>query len=255
MEHWKKDQLEIKKYTTRQEMGAGAAADAEKVIAKIIEEKGYINMIFAAAPSQNEMLQSLLSSSLIDWSKVNAMHMDEYVGLPEGSAQSFGTYLNDHIFCHKTFKSVHYIRGFAEDTEAECARYTEILKQYPVDVVCLGIGENGHIAFNDPWVAELRDAEAIKMVQLDQMCRNQQVNDGCFPTIDDVPTHALTLTIPSLLAAKHMFCVVPAATKAEAVKNTVYGPISEDCPASIMRTHGGAILYCDEDSGKYLTKE
>lgn len=255
MEHWKKDQLEIKKYTTRQEMGAGAAADAEKVIAKIIEEKGYINMIFAAAPSQNEMLQSLLSSSLIDWSKVNAMHMDEYVGLPEGSAQSFGTYLNDHIFCHKTFKSVHYIRGFAEDTEAECARYTEILKQYPVDVVCLGIGENGHIAFNDPWVAEFRDAEAIKMVQLDQMCRNQQVNDGCFPTIDDVPTHALTLTIPSLLAAKHMFCVVPAATKAEAVKNTVYGPISEDCPASIMRTHGGAILYCDEDSGKYLTKE
>ena len=255
MEHWKKDQLEIKKYTTRQEMGAGAAADAEKVIAKIIEEKGYINMIFAAAPSQNEMLQSLLSSSLIDWSKVNAMHMDEYLGLPEGSAQSFGTYLNDHIFCHKTFKSVHYIRGFAEDTEAECARYTEILKQYPVDVVCLGIGENGHIAFNDPWVAEFRDAEAIKMVQLDQMCRNQQVNDGCFPTIDDVPTHALTLTIPSLLAAKHMFCVVPAATKAEAVKNTVYGPISEDCPASIMRTHGGAILYCDEDSGKYLTKE
>ena len=255
MEHWKKDQLEIKKYTTRQEMGAGAAADAEKVIAKIIEEKGYINMIFAAAPSQNEMLQSLLSSSLIDWSKVNAMHMDEYVGLPEGSAQSFGTYLNSHIFSHKTFKSIHYIRGFAEDTQAECARYTEILKQYPVDVVCLGIGENGHIAFNDPWVAQFRDTEAIKMVQLDEMCRNQQVNDGCFPTIADGPTHALTLTIPSLMAAKHLFCVVPAATKAEAVKNTVFGPISEDCPASIMRTHSAATLYCDADSGKYLTKE
>ena len=255
LEQWKCDQLAIKKYTTRQEMGAAAAADAEKVIAQIIQEKGYINMIFAAAPSQNEMLQSLLCSSCIDWSKVNAMHMDEYVGLPEGSTQSFGAYLNDHIFGHKSFKSVHYIRGTAEDPQAECVRYSEILQQYPVDVVCLGIGENGHIAFNDPWVAEFQDEKAVKVVQLDEMCRNQQVNDGCFQTIDDVPTHAITLTIPSLLAAKYLFCVVPAATKAEAVKNTVYGPISESCPASIMRTHGGAFLYCDADSGKYLTKE
>ena len=255
LEQYKRDQLTIKKYTTRQEMGAAAAADAEKVIAEIIAEKGYINMIFAAAPSQNEMLQSLLSSDRIDWSKVNAMHMDEYVGLPEGSDQSFGTYLNSHIFSHKTFKSVHYIRGCAEDTQEECARYSEILQQYPVDVVCLGIGENGHIAFNDPWVAEFEDKKAVKVVQLDEMCRNQQVNDGCFPAIDDVPTHAITLTIPSLLAAKYMFCVVPAATKAEAVKNTVYGPISENCPASIMRTHSAAILYCDADSGKYLTEE
>lgn len=255
MEQWKQDQLDIKKYTTRQEMGAGAAADAEKVIAQIIQEKGHINMIFAAAPSQNEMLQNLLRSEKIDWSKVNAMHMDEYVGLPEGSAQSFGTYLNDHIFCHKQFKSIHYIHGAAPDAAAECARYTRILQQYPVDVVCLGIGENGHIAFNDPWVAEFQDQEAVKVVQLDEMCRNQQVNDGCFPSIDDVPTHAITLTIPSLMAAKHMFCVVPAATKADAVKNTVHGPITEDCPASILRTHGSAVLYCDADSGRYLTKE
>lgn len=255
MEQWKQDQLDIKKYTTRQEMGAGAAADAEKVIAQIIQEKGHINMIFAAAPSQNEMLQNLLRSEKIDWSKVNAMHMDEYVGLPEGSAQSFGTYLNDHIFRHKQFKSVHYIHGAAPDAAAECARYTQILQQYPVDVVCLGIGENGHIAFNDPWVAEFQDPEAVKVVQLDEMCRNQQVNDGCFPCIDDVPTHAITLTIPSLMAAKHMFCVVPAATKAEAVKNTVHGPITQDCPASILRTHSSAVLYCDADSGRYLTKE
>ena len=255
MEQWKQDQLDIKKYTTRQEMGAGAAADAEKVIAQIIQEKGHINMIFAAAPSQNEMLQNLLRSEKIDWSKVNAMHMDEYVGLPEGSAQSFGTYLNDHIFCHKQFKSIHYIHGAAPDAAAECARYTQILRQYPVDVVCLGIGENGHIAFNDPWVAEFQDQEAVKVVQLDEMCRNQQVNDGCFPSIDDVPTHAITLTIPSLMAAKHMFCVVPAATKAEAVKNTVHGPITQDCPASILRTHSSAVLYCDADSGRYLTKE
>ena len=255
LEQWKQDRLDIKKYTTRQEMGADAAADAEKVIAQIIQEKGHINMIFAAAPSQNEMLQNLLLSENIDWSKVNAMHMDEYVGLPEGSAQSFGAYLNDHIFRHKQFKSVHYIHGAAPDAAAECARYTQILQQYPVDVVCLGIGENGHIAFNDPWVAEFQDQEAVKVVQLDEICRNQQVNDGCFPSIDDVPTHAITLTIPSLMAAKHMFCVVPAATKAEAVKNTVHGPITEDCPASILRTHSSAVLYCDADSGRYLVKE
>ena len=255
MEQWKQDQLEIKKYTTRQEMGAGAAADVERVIAQIIQEKGHINMIFAAAPSQNEMLQNLLHSERIDWSKVNAMHMDEYVGLPEGNPQSFGAYLNDHIFRHKQFKSVHYIHGAAPDAAVECARYTRILQQYPVDVVCLGIGENGHIAFNDPWVAEFQDQEAVKVVQLDEICRNQQVNDGCFPSIDDVPTHAITLTIPSLMAAKHMFCVVPAATKAEAVKNTVHGPITEDCPASILRTHSSAVLYCDADSGRYLVKE
>ena len=255
MEQWKQDQLEIKKYTTRQEMGAGAAADVERVIAQIIQEKGHINMIFAAAPSQNEMLQNLLHSERIDWSKVNAMHMDEYVGLPEGNPQSFGAYLNDHIFRHKQFKSVHYIHGAAPDAAAECARYTQILQQHPVDVVCLGIGENGHIAFNDPWVAEFQDQEAVKVVQLDEICRNQQVNDGCFPSIDDVPTHAITLTIPSLMAAKHMFCVVPAATKAEAVKNTVHGPITEDCPASILRTHSSTVLYCDADSGRYLVKE
>lgn len=252
---WKKDQLQIKKYATRQEMGAGAAADAEKVIAGIIEEKGEINMIFAAAPSQNEMLQNLLSSSRIDWSKVNALHMDEYVGLPAGDPHTFGSYLKEHIFGHKPFKSVHYICGSAADPEAECLRYSKLLEEYPVDVVCLGIGENGHIAFNDPWVAEFNDPKAVKVVELDSMCRMQQVNDGCFPTIDDVPTHAVTLTIPSLVAAKHMFCVVPAATKANAVKNTVYGPITEDCPATILRNHPSAILYCDADSGVYLKEE
>lgn len=254
MEHWKYDQLVVKKYATRQEMGKAAAADAEQVISGIIRQKGFVNIIFAAAPSQNEMLQNLLASPLIDWSKVNAMHMDEYVGLPEGSAQSFGVYLKEHIFGHKAFRSIHYIRCGAEDPQGECARYAAILQQYPVDVVCLGIGENGHIAFNDPWVAEFQDKQAVKVVELDAMCRNQQVNDGCFPTIEDVPTHAITLTIPSLLAADYLFCVVPATTKAEAVKNTVYGPITEDCPASIMRTHKCAVLYCDADSGRFLKK-
>ena len=245
-----KDKLTVKRYDTRQEMGACAAAEAEKVIAEIIAQKGQINMIFAAAPSQNEMLASLLSSAVIDWSKVNALHMDEYVGLPEGDSHSFGAYLYEHIFRHKTFKSIHYIGS--GDPEQVCARYTKILEEYPVDVVCLGIGENGHIAFNDPWVADFNDPKPVKIVELDGMCRQQQVNDGCFATLADVPTHAVTLTIPALTAAKYMFCVVPGATKTAAVTNTVTGPISEDCPATIMRRHEGAILYCDKDSGKEL---
>lgn len=250
----KKDKLVIKRYDTRAEMGACAAQEAEKVIADIIAKKGQINMIFAAAPSQNEMLAGLLNSPIIDWSKVNALHMDEYVGLPEGDSHTFGVYLYEHIFRHKNFKSIHYIRGFAEDAEAECERYTKLLEQFPPDVVCLGIGENGHIAFNDPWVADLNDPKMVKIVELDGMCRQQQVNDGCFPALADVPTHAVTLTVTALTSAEYMFCVVPAPTKANAVKATVYGPISEDCPASVMRRHDHAVLYCDRDSGKYLVE-
>ncbi len=248
----KKDKLIIKKAESRAEMGKVAAADAEKVIAKLIAEQGEINMIFAAAPSQNEMLCNLLASKQIDWSRVNAFHMDEYVGLPEGDSHTFGVYLKEHIFGKVAFRSVHYIRGDADDAEAECDRYAALLAQYPVDVVCLGIGENGHIAFNDPPVADFQDPKAVKIVELDAVCRMQQVNDGCFPSLEDVPTHAITLTIPSLIAAKHLFCVVPAPTKAMAVKNTVHGAISEACPASILRTHDCATLYCDADSGRYL---
>ena len=252
MQQLKKDKLTVKKYNTRAEMGAFAAADAERVIADIINKKGEVNIIFAAAPSQNEMLENLLKSPLIDWEKVNALHMDEYIGLPEGDSHTFGIYLKDHIFGHKKFKTVNYIRGFSDNAEAECARYTEVLNKYKPDVVCLGIGENGHIAFNDPWEADFNDPKAVKIVALDEKCRMQQVNDGCFHSIDAVPTHAITLTIPTLFSAAHLFCVVPAATKADAVKNTVCGEITVDCPASIMRNHADATLYCDADSGKYL---
>ncbi|MBE6601855.1 MAG: glucosamine-6-phosphate deaminase [Ruminococcaceae bacterium] len=252
MKEMQKDLLKIKKYDTRAAMGAAAAADAERTIVSLLAQKDEINMIFAAAPSQNEVLQNLLSSDKIDWTRINAFHMDEYVGLPEGDPHSFGVYLKEHIFAHKPFKSVHYIHGWAEDADAECARYAALLQKYPTDVICLGIGENGHIAFNDPWVAEFDDKKAVKVVELDAVCRQQQVNDGCFPTLDDVPTHALTLTLPTLFAAKHLFCAVPAATKAAAVKNTVFGEIGEDCPATIMRRHASATLYCDADSGKDL---
>ncbi len=246
------DKLRVKQFSTRDEMGAAAAGDAEPIICDIIEKKGEINIIFAAAPSQNETLYHILQSEKIDWTRVNALHMDEYIGLEKGDPRTFGSYLYEHVFAHKPFKSVNYVRGYADDIDTECARYTDLLRKMPPDVVFLGIGENGHIAFNDPWVAKFDDPVAIKEVELDRACRVQQVNDGCFPTLDDVPTHALSLTIPTLMSAKHLFCTVPAPTKAEALKNTVYADITEDCPASIMRTHDSVTLYCDLDSGKYL---
>jgi glucosamine-6-phosphate deaminase len=197
-------------------------------------------------------LIELNKRGVISFENIITFNMDEYIGLPEGDEHTFGCYLYEHIFKHKSFKSVHYIRGYAECAEKECERYTEILRQFKPDVVCLGIGENGHIAFNDPWVAKFDDNKAVKVVELDHMCRMQQVNDGCFATLEDVPTHAITLTIPTLVSASHLFCVVPATTKANAVRDTVYGEITEDCPASIMRKHPSVVLYCDADSGCFL---
>ena len=178
--------------------------------------------------------------------------MDEYIGLPASAPQGFGNFLKNAIFGKVNFKSVNYINGNADDLDAEFARYTKLLTDHPTDIVCLGIGENGHIAFNDPPVADFNDAVLVKAVKLDEICRQQQVNDGCFKTIDDVPTHAVTLTIPALCKGKYMFCSVPAITKADAVKAVLNDEISEKCPATILRKHENACLYCDADSSSKL---
>jgi len=252
MKELKVDNLKVKIADTRAEMGALAAADIRAKMLELLSEREYINMIFAAAPSQNETLASLLEYSDIDWSRVNAFHMDEYVGLDKNAPQRFGNFLAEHIFSKVPFRSVNYIDP-SNEAEAECARYTELLTKYPVDIVILGIGENGHIAFNDPPVADFNDKLMIKVVLLDEICRNQQVNDGCFKSIDEVPTHALTLTVPTLFAASSLFCSVPAKTKAWAVKETLTSDkIDEHCPATIMRRHADATLYCDPDSASSL---
>lgn len=248
----KKDNLVCRIYESRDLMGQSAAEDIRKKITGLLEEKQQINMIFAAAPSQNEVLAELVKMTDIPWDRINAFHMDEYIGLKAGAPQGFGTFLKNAIFDKLPFKSVNLINGNAADIDAECRRYTELLQKNPVDIVCLGIGENGHIAFNDPGVADFNDSKYIKVAELDNICRNQQVNDGCFKELDEVPEYALTLTIPALTAARYMVCIVPAQTKAQAVKNTMTGELSEKCPASIMRRHKNAVLYCDKDSGQYL---
>jgi len=241
----------VKRYDTRAEMGAAAAAEVRAAILSLLQEKQTIRMIFAAAPSQNEFLAALAHDPAIDFTRIEALHMDEYVGLPADAPQGFGNFLRERLFGLAPFRAVHYINGGAADVEAECARYGALLKG-GVDIVCMGIGENGHIAFNDPHAADFHDPLPVKRVGLDAVCRMQQVHDGCFQSLDQVPTHALTLTVPTLMNARYHFCMVPAAAKAEAVRSTVYGPIGAACPATALRLCERAVLYVDRDSGARL---
>jgi len=247
-----KDCLTVKIYDSRTEMGESAAADIKACIKSLLAQKDEINMIFAAAPSQNEVLSSLASDNEIQWQRINAYHMDEYIGLDRNAPQGFGNFLREHLFGLVPFKSVNYIDITATNPEAESERYASLLSENPTDIVVMGIGENGHIAFNDPPVADFSDTKKVKPVKLDEICRQQQVNDGCFAKIDDVPTHALTLTVPTLMAAKYHFCIVPAKTKAWAVRETLGGSIDEHCPATILRKCKNSVLYLDSDSSSML---
>lgn len=247
-----KDKLKVMIFETRTEMGNKAGSDIAECIKKLLNEKEEVNMIFAAAPSQNETLDALGKAEGIEWGRINAFHMDEYIGLAPDAPQGFGNFLKNAIFGKLPFKSVNYIYADGESTEETCARYEKLIKENPIDIVCLGIGENGHIAFNDPWVADFNDKETIKRVELDEVCRRQQVNDGCFAKLDYVPKYALTLTVPALFNADYLFCTVPAPTKADAVYKAVNSEINEALPATIMRRHNNAIMYCDKDSGAKL---
>ena len=245
------DKLTVKISDTRAEMGALAAREIHETLLALLEKKEWVNMIFAAAPSQNEVLEALLSYKDIPFERIRAFHMDEYIGLPATAPQRFGNFLYEHIFGRAPFGEVYYIDSSAE-AEAECARYTALLQKYPTDIVVMGIGENGHIAFNDPGVADFADPLTIKLAKLDEVCRMQQVHDGCFATIDEVPTHAFTLTCPTLMRATYKFCIVPAKTKAAAVARTLSGEVSDECPATLLRTVENAVLYLDGDSSSLL---
>ena len=252
MKTFKKDKLTAEIYENRTLMGEAAAKDIKAKIAELLSQKSEINMIFAAAPSQNDVLKSLVEDKEIEWNRVNAYHMDEYIGLDKDAPQGFGNFLKLHIFGLVPFKSVNYIDITTANPEAEAERYGKLLKENPTDIVIMGIGENGHIAFNDPPVADFHDERWVKPVKLDEVCRQQQVNDGCFASLDKVPTHAMTLTVPTLVKAPYLFCIVPAPTKAKAVYETLNGSIDEHCPASILRTHDNAKLYLDNESSKLL---
>lgn len=251
MKQFHVDKLAVKIMPDRSRMGQVAANEIVAAIKNLLAEKAEINMIFAAAPSQNDVLKALVESD-VEWNRVNAFHMDEYIGLDKAAPQGFGNFLVEHIFGKAPFKSVNLIDCEAKDPEAECARYERLLAENPVDIIVLGIGENGHIAFNDPWVADFQDSRMVKTVLLDEVCRQQQVNDGCFEYLDQVPQKAITLTCPVFIHAPKLFCIVPAITKAQAVKRTLQGAINEECPATVLREHDSAVLYLDADSASLL---
>jgi glucosamine-6-phosphate deaminase len=237
----------VNTYPTHNEMGKAAGKKVEKKIIELLKDSSEIRMVFAAAPSQNEMLAYLVKSKNINWNRIVAFHMDEYAGLSPESPNSFANFLRKKLFDKVPFRKVNLING-SNPIEKEIDRYAKLLNEAPIDIVCLGIGENGHIAFNDPPVANFNDPMTVKKVTLDSLCRQQQVNDGCFAAIENVPQQAITLTIPTLMRGKYLFCVVPGSSKHEAVKKTLFGPISTSCPASILRTHPWCEFFFDTDS-------
>lgn len=252
MRHLKYGEIDLKIFETREEMGKVAATEAAKRIKELLKQKEEINCVFAAAPSQNDFLKSLKEDKSIEWNKINAYHMDEYIGFEIGSPHSFSGFLNNTIFNKVPFKSINLINGLA-NPEEECRRYGGLIKKNPIDIVFMGIGENGHIAFNDPSVADFNDKEIMKVVELEESCRMQQVHDGCFPDIDSVPKKALTLTIPTLIHCDHIFCVVPTINKANAVACALEGEITEKCPASILRITKNVHMYIDEEAASKLS--
>lgn len=247
-----KEKLQVNIFETREEMGRYAAKEVVSKIRELLEGKNEINIVFAAAPSQEELIECLVKNPTIQWNRINAFHMDEYIGLEKDASQSFGNHLKKRLFSKVPLKSIYYINSQINDVEAECERYSQLLRLFPADIVCLGIGENGHLAFNDPHVADFNDSRLVKVVGLELVSRQQQVNDGCFSRLHMVPDKAITLTIPALMRAPWIFCLAPASTKAQAVYRTLNNGINEKCPASILRTKENAKLYIDEKSASLL---
>jgi glucosamine-6-phosphate deaminase len=211
-----------------------------------------IAVMFASAPSQNEFLATLVAETDIDWSRVVAFHMDEYIGLAPDAPQSFANFLRLRLFDRVNPGVVHYLDGAATDPLAEARRYAQLLAAHPLDIACVGIGENGHLAFNDPWVADFDDPVGVKIVEIDEISRHQQVHDGTFARFEDVPPVALTVTMPPIVGARLVSAVVPGPTKARAIRDTLRGPIATSCPASILRRHPNARLAIDRDSAALI---
>lgn len=246
------DQLPVAVYESNEAMGRAAALDARDLINRAIAEKGAANIILATGNSQLTFLQALRSLEGVDWPKVTVFHMDEYLGISPDHPASFPLFLQKHFLSYVSVAAFHPVPNNPDDVEAACRTYEALLRAHPADLVALGWGENGHIAFNDPPYALFDDPVWVKVVKLAQASRKQQVGEGHFGSLDEVPTHAITLTIPALLAPKAVLCIVPEARKAEAVRACLTEPISQDRPGSILRRVGHARLYLDPDSASKL---
>lgn len=248
------DRLKIEVHPGRQEMGAAAATRAGRILRDTIAKKGAARIVLASSPSQDEFLTGLTSAPEIDWSRVTIFHMDEFVGMRSYDRASFRKYQFEHVLLQTRPATFHGMRGEDTDPFAECRRYSYFLSEAPIDLACMGIGENGHITFSDHSAANFADPRAVKVVQLDEKSRQQQVNNGCVPDFDSVPVQAITLTYPALMAATAVICVVPGRHKAGAIKAALSDPISPSCPATVLRSHPDAVLYLDKDADSLVTE-
>lgn len=245
---FQKDKLVVEVYGNRELMGKAAGKDIADSIKNLLKKQEEVNIIFAAAPSQTDVFKYLKETDDVDWSRVNAMHMDEYHTLDNNHSAKFANFLERELFSNINLKNIYYLKERDETKEEIIAKYQKLLKNNKIDIVICGAGENGHIAFNDPHVANFQDKELIKEITLDEACRIQQVNDGCFSSLDEVPKQAITLTIPALMSANQIFCIVPGKLKHQAINKLLKGEITEEVPVSIIRTHNQAKLYLDQDS-------
>jgi len=254
VETFRADKLNVYVYDSRPTMGAAAAAVVAAQLRRLIQSRGKAVGIFASAPSQNEFLAALVEAPGIDWSRVVGFHLDEYLGMDDRAPQSFRRFLIDRLVSRVALREFHGLRGDSANGAIESKRYSDLLRATPPDFAVLGIGENGHLAFIDPPFCNFDDPQRVKVVELDDVCRAQQVNDGAFATIDDVPRHALSLTIPTIMARPRLFAIVPGPAKRQAIKNTIEGPVDTACPASILRRHPDAHLFIDSDSASLLAR-
>jgi glucosamine-6-phosphate deaminase len=248
MRSFKVDKLEVRVAGDRAALGQAAAEAVCGAISEVLRVHAVANVMFAAAPSQNEFLAALVGMP-VDWPRVNGFHMDEYIGLDEDAPQGFGNFLRERLFSKVPFGDVSFMRPCENMRINE--KYAHQLAVQPMDIVVLGIGENTHLAFNDPHAALFDDPEVVKVVELDEACRAQQVRDGCFAALEDVPRRAMTVTIPALMRAEYVFAVVPGKNKAKAVRHTLTEEISERYPATILRRHSRAILFLEPSSAQF----
>jgi len=252
LKSFKTDSLQVHIFPTTAAMAADAATNARAIFAAAIAERGSAAAILATGNSQLQFLDALVKAGGVDWSRVTLFHMDEYLGLSANHSASFRRYMRENVESKLKPKAFHYMEGDAMEPIAECERYEKALRAQPIDLCCLGIGENGHLAFNDPPVADFKDPRWLKIVKLDEACRAQQAGEGHFPNIDAVPQYALTLTIPALCSARRMLCIVPEKRKAQAVRDSLKGPVSTKCPGSSLRQQAHCTLFLDSDSASLL---
>jgi glucosamine-6-phosphate deaminase len=254
VESFRADKLNVYIYESRPTLGAAAASAVASEIKSQINSHGRAVGIFASAPSQNEFLSELVKTEKIEWPRLIAFHLDEYLGMNDQAPQSFRRFLLDRLVEKVPLGEFYGLRGEAADAARECARYAKLLADNQPDFAVLGIGENGHLAFIDPPFCNFNDPDTVKVVELDEVCRQQQVNDGAFKSLDEVPHEALSLTIPTIMTRPKLFAIVPGSAKQQAIKNTVEGPVATACPASILRTHSNAHLFIDRDSAALLSR-